>query len=95
MEEFRAEMGFSHRELIHGLPSATEPFCIEQTSPTEFRIFDDTREAFLSISEERLRTIASISLPVIDVVIRFNHFSEDERDAFVEKFKKHLHRGGG
>lgn len=95
VEEFRAEMGFSHRELIRGLPAATEPFAIEQVEPLAFRIFDDTREALLSMSEERLRTIASISLPVIDVVIRFNHFSEEERDAFVKNFKKHLQRGGG
>lgn len=88
-------MGFSRNELLRGLPSAVAPYVITGEDRHCITAVFQNRIARISLGEERLRTIASISLPVIDVAIEFENFSRQDYAAFVERFRKYLHRGGG
>lgn len=93
--DYKAEMGFTHDELLKGLPNAVVPYTVSQVSANEYAIASGLQVATLTISPERVRKIAAISLPVIDVLIRFDNFSEQQYRDFVDRFKKYLHRGGG
>ncbi len=92
---YQAEMGFTRSELLKGLPSAVAPYMIMQEDRYCITAVGQNRVARILLGEERLRTIASISLPVIDVIIEFENFSRQDYAAFVERFRKYLHRGGG
>lgn len=88
-------MGFTRHELLKGLPSAIAPYVITREEPHCVTAIAQNRIARICLGEERLRTIASISLPVINVEIEFENFSKQDYAAFVERFRKYLHRGGG
>jgi hypothetical protein len=92
---YKAEMGFTHRELLKGLPNAVVPYDVTQKSTLIYSITNENRVATLSMGLERVRKIAALSLPVIDVEIRFENFDELQFQAFMDRFKKFLHRGGG
>lgn len=98
--DYFAQMGFTHLELIRSLASAVAPYQVSTeraAGPGErrFSITLDDRTARLTIGEERIRRIASLELPVVDVKIEFEHFSQAERNEFLDRFKKYLQRGGG
>ena len=73
--EYRAEMGFSHGELLKGLPSAVHPYNITKESDRVYLVQSDDRTARIHLSPERVRAIASISLPITDVEITFENFT--------------------
>ena len=93
--DYRAEMGFTHRELLKGLPNAVAPYSVSKSADLEYRITHKNQTAVLTISPERSRKIAAIALPVIDVMIQFENFNELQYRTFLDRFKKYLHRGGG
>ncbi len=98
--DYSAQMGFTHLELVKSLASAVAPYRVlpnQAARPGElrFNITLDGRTARLTMREEKTRRIASLELPVVDVRIEFEHFSQAERNEFIDRFKKYLHRGGG
>ena len=93
--EYRAEMGFSHGELLRGLPSAVHPYNITKQSDRVYLVQREHRTARIHLSPERVRAIASISLPITDVEITFENFTEQEYEAFMDRFRRYLQRGGG
>ncbi len=98
--DYSAQMGFTHLELIKGLGSAVVPYSVSKDKAARqgecrFSITLDNRTASLTMSEEKFRRIASLKLPVVDVRIEFDNFSRTERNEFLERFNKYLHRGGG
>jgi hypothetical protein len=88
-------MGFSHRELIKGLPSAVFPYTVKQDSGDSYSFTRDNRIARLHLGPEISRNIASLKLPVTQISIEFENFSAAQYESFMERFKKYLHRGGG
>jgi len=100
VSDYSAQMGFTHRELIKSLASAVAPYRVSTDQAAgqgerRFNITLDDRTARLIIGAEKVRRIASLKLPVVDVRIEFEHFSQAERNEFLDRFKKYLHRGGG
>ena len=93
--EYRAEMGFSHGELLRGLRSAVHPYNITKESDRVYLVQREHRTARIHLSPERVRAIASISLPITDVEITFENFTEQEYETFMARFRKYLQRGGG
>ena len=92
---YRAEMGFTHYELLKGLPSATKPYEVTRITDLLHEIRCEDRLVTLTLSPERARKIASISLPVIDVELSFFGFDHQQYESFMDRFKRYLHRGGG
>ena len=98
--DYCAQMGFTHLELTRNLASAVAPYRVVAdhcTRPGErrFNITLDGRTARLTMGQEKIRRIASLELPSMDVRIEFKRFSPAERDEFIDRFRKYLHRGGG
>jgi len=88
-------MGFTHRELFRALPSAVYPYECVYLNDRDAEFLFEHRKARLTMSELRYNQIAALRLPVIDVKIEFENFSEEEYESFINKFKKYLHKGGG
>ncbi len=100
VSDYFAQMGFTHVELIRSLAAAVAPYRVSagraaRQGERRFRITRDDRTARLTLGEERTRRLASLELPVVDVRIEFEHFSQAERNEFLDRFRKYLHRGGG
>ena len=92
---YQADMGFSHRELIKGLPSAVLPYAVNRISSDTYSFSRENRVAKLHLGHETSRKIASLSLPVTHIMIEFENFSDVQYESFMARFKKYLHRGGG
>ncbi len=95
MQDYRAEMGFTSDELLKGIPAAVHPYAITKSSDFVYLFQQDERIARMEISPERSRTMAAMTLPVTDLVISFQNFNTTQKQAFIARFKKYLHRGGG
>ena len=99
---YRAEMGFSHAELLQCLPAAVAPYTINRLDENDSTSFvlslslsGEGRVAHLHLESEKTREIASIKLPVTVITIEFENFSETHYREFINRFKKYLQRGGG
>ena len=91
----RAEMGFTHRELLKGLPAAVAPFRIERHSDLVYRLQHKNRRVVLTLKPETSRPIAAIRVPVTAVKLEFFGFSEARFEGFMSRYKRYLHKGGG
>ena len=97
---YRAEMGFSHAELLQCLPASVAPYTINRLDENDSISFalslsGEGRVAHLHLESEKTREIASIKLPVTVITIEFENFSETHYREFISRFKKYLQRGGG
>ena len=91
----RAEMGFTHRELLKGLPSAVAPFQIEKRSDLVYRLHHEAQRVVVTLQPETSRPIAAITVPVTAVKLEFFGFSEADFQSFMDRYKRYLHKGGG
>ena len=88
-------MGFTHHELLKGLPSAIVPFATEKISDLVYRLVHGEQWVLLTLKPEASRSIASITLPVTWIKLEFFGFSLSEFDVFMHRFKQYLQKGGG
>ena len=93
--QYRAEIGASHAELLARLPSAVAPHVIRKLNAECYVMSCENRVATLHLSPSRIREIASMRLPVTEITIAFENFSEVQYHRFMQRFKTYLHRGGG
>ena len=91
----RAEMGFSHRELLNGLPAAVAPFSIEKRSNLVYQFDHEKRRVLLTLQPESSRRIHALCIPVTEVELKFFGFSRADFDEFMHRYKRYLHKGGG
>ncbi len=94
-QSYCSELGFTHAELLRCLPSAVAPYVISKRAENSYAMSFEKRVAWLSLEAEKTREIGSIKLPVTAITIEFENFSEIQYIAFMNRFKKYLHRGGG
>lgn len=92
---YQAEMGFSREELLRELPNAVVPFCLTVESAGVVKMNFNECSATLKIENDRFRHLGSLVLPVVDVSISFENFTEQQYTAFIERFRIRLQRGGG
>lgn len=87
-------MGFTRAEFDRILPSAfnNRPFSVSHnliSCPV------DGGTMFLSISEQKFRKIASISLPYIEIDFSFENLDQQQVDTTMRFFDLRYQRGGG
>lgn len=99
-----AEMGFSHAELLSRLPSAVAPHTVERRSAGVYVLRDgdgngdgdgNNRRVELTLQPQTERRLGPIALPVTRVQLEFFGFDGARFDAFMCRFKRYLHKGGG
>lgn len=94
-----AEMGFSHAELLSRLPSAVAPFTVLRQADGVYELRasagDGRRRITLKLQPQTERRLGAIALPVTQVRLEFFGFDAARFDAFMRRFKRYLHKGGG
>lgn len=93
--QYHAEMGYSREELLREIHNAVAPYPVTMQEDGVMVMRLDGRSAILRISNDRSRTLGALALPVIDVAIDFENFTEQQYKEFVERFRIRLQRGGG
>ena len=90
----RREMSISHREFFRSLEPAIKPatYTVEGRTIT---VHGAPGRVEIRLSEERERRIALLRLPVTDVEIDLDGFTEASLTAFLGQFDLAFQRGGG
>ena len=91
---FEREMTISHSDFFRILPKALKSYPYEQVDNV-ITITLDEGEISITLSEQRHRQIASLSLPVTDVTFRLKYVAESTKKNFFEQFDREYLRGGG
>ena len=89
------QMGVSHKEFFYFLKNTIQgaPYTFDGTHV----IIPRTRgHVEIKISEEKLRVISDlVKLPYTDVEVRFMDVTDEDKKAFLFRFKWCFQRGGG
>ena len=93
-ETFEREMTISHSDFFRILPKALNLYPYKREENV-INVSLDEGEISITLSEERRRQIASLSLPVTDVTFQLKNVAENTKSKFFEKFDRAYHRGGG
>jgi len=85
------EMDCAHAELLRELPVACRmrPYEIIGERVT---VQDGAREIQIKISDQPVRHLGSLNLPVEKLTFKFVDFREDEADKFLQDFLRPLER---
>lgn len=89
------EMGLSEKDFDDVLTNATKPYVIQATS-TGYNLENDQQQKII-IEKKVLppRVIASFKLPRMMVVLTLEGHDESAIEAFMKRFNRYMHRGGG
>jgi len=88
------EMQCTHAEFLRELPSAVanRPYEIIDQRVV---VHDGGRAIQIKLRDEPIRHLASLNLPMEDVTLTFDDYTEKEADEFMDEFNKHVLRLGG
>ena len=88
------EFGLSHTDFRRIFPRI-EPTA-KQAGELKFIVErDDGRVLEIEMSAEKVRRLATLKIPFIDIRFRFHAWSEEQRLEFFEKFERAFQKGGG
>ncbi len=87
-------MAISHRDFFRILPKAigSRQF---QHKDNIITVFVDEGEICITLSKERIRKIASLSLPITELTFQIKNVAKNTKDEFFKRFDRAYHRGGG
>ena len=88
------EMGISHRDFFRIFPAVVDRLSFERTD-TGVRCGDGARSLEITLDPEGERRIAQLRIPVTAMRLVFRGYDADQIRAFMERFERHFHRGGG
>jgi hypothetical protein len=87
-------MGVSHAEFFSVLPRLLGQDGYQVRGNTVVHEYNGKRVTF-TLGPEMQRKIASISLPITQIEVSLDGFSEPEQRDFMERFDLRFRRGGG
>lgn len=89
------EMGLPEKEFGSVLPNASKPYIVQPTS-TGFALENDLGQSII-IDKTVLspRALGSARIPRMKVVITFDGHDKTEVEAYMKRFNRYMHRGGG
>lgn len=88
------EMGLSEKDFGSVLPNAVKPYIVSETT-NGYLLNTDTQQIQIDKTVLAPRAIASIRLPRMMVVLSFPNQTEQQIAAFMQRFNRYMHRGGG
>ncbi len=92
---FTQDMSISHADFFRLLPAAIVPY-ESRVKGSVVEIFAEQRQVVITLGVEGVRKITGLlSLPRTQVGFLFEHFSDEQRMAFMHRFDRYFHRGGG
>ncbi len=87
-------MGIDHAELFRRLPAAVG-FRDYRVVEDAIILQEDHRSIEIRYSDEEIRRLGAMRLPITRLEFRFAGYSEDEINAFMSRFDLYFRRGGG
>jgi hypothetical protein len=88
------QMGLTHEEFLRSLPAATRG--MDCRAKGDCILISNPRQAIrIELGPVRLRSLGSLALPQTRVRVRFEGFSQKEREEFLRRFDLAFQRGGG
>ena len=91
----RPAMGISHGDFFRVLPSLLADAQWRRDGLSIRADWPDGRRLRATVSAERERRIAALSLPVADVELGFSGGAEAWEEGFVGRFDRAFQKGGG
>lgn len=88
------DMGLSEKDFSDVLSNAVKPYGVTETSDG-YALKDEDRRVHIKKTILPPRVIASFKLPRMMVTLTFPDHSEQEIAAFMQRFNRYMHRGGG
>ncbi len=87
-------MGIDHAELFRRLPAAVG---FRDYRVVEKRIIleESHRSIHILYSDEKIRRLGAMRVPITRLEFRFAGYGEDEIEAFMSRFDLYFRRGGG
>lgn len=93
--QFTLDMSINHADFFRLLPAAIVPY-ESRVDGQVVEIFAEQRRVVITLGVEGVRKITGLlSLPRTQVGFLFEHFNEEQRTAFMHRFDRYFHRGGG
>ena len=87
-------MAITHQEFFRLLPAAVKHLTYK-ISGNNIHIGEGSRTVSIELEAESSRKIASLSLPVTKLSIRFAGYTDQDTDAFLRQFERAYQKGGG
>jgi len=93
-QQITLEMQCTHAEFLRELPAACgkRPF---EIIGNEVIIHDGTRKVRIKIHDEPIRHLGSLDLPMEEITIEFDDFSDAAAEQFMRDFRRGIQREGG
>ena len=90
----KIEMQCTHAEFLRELPFAcgNNPY---EVIGERVIVHEKDRDIEIRTREEPVRHLGSLNLPMEEVTFKFNDFTEEEANRFMEDFRIHVLRLGG
>ncbi len=93
-EIFEREMTITHRDFFRILPKALKSYLYQQHENV-ISVTLDEGEIVIILAEERLRQIASLTLPITNVTFQIKNVVKKSKKGFFKQFDQAYQRGGG
>ena len=91
---YKREMTITHKEFLRLLPKALNGLSYQQDE-NQILVKDGDGLIRITLSEESIRKIASLSLPTTFVHIELTGYSESGAKRFMSRFDLAYQKGGG
>ncbi|MGE0860433.1 MAG: hypothetical protein AB7I01_23810 [Gammaproteobacteria bacterium] len=91
----RSAMGISRGDFLRVMPSLLAEAEVQLAEVCVTARWPDGRRLEARLSREDERRIAALRLPVADVELRFRAAPADWVQAFMQRFDRAFHKGGG
>ncbi len=84
----------SHAEFMRELPKACgkRPY---EIIGNQVIVHDGDKQVRITISDEPIRHLGSLDLPMEQALFEFENISDDQADEFMNEYRKHAFRAGG
>lgn len=83
-----------HATFFRELPDAIEHRPFEVTG-NAVKVYDNGKIINITVSEEELKTLGSLKLPMEHIVFEFPEHTQEEADKFIASYRNHTIRCGG
>lgn len=88
------EMGFTEKEFGRALTNAVKPYQLT-TLGNGYLLSSENRRIQIETTAMPPRAIASARIPRTRVILKFPDHTEEQVTAFMLRFNRYMHRGGG
>ena len=88
-------MGISHADFYRIFPRVVAPLIPLYQGLKTTVLWPSGGRVLVTLSAERVRRIAALSLPYVDLVFEFADLDSGAIESFLSSFARSFHKGGG